>query len=216
MQTHHHLTTRIKNHFVTDLQNDFIKRLLQLLSIKEVQIDADDHDDPDVIVVFGENDYKIASIVFTDKSAWVEIGEPLNKENESAINATVVNVPFYYNRAGDVDALHVPMLGPMVSTFSEYGIKGMDKLFDDILDFLQDVIDQSINWDTKMGILAMIKATYTGGLTNFLIDSSRIYKNSNQTLAAGKNWKEKYIGHKKTQTQILGKKIEPERPPSII
>ncbi len=133
----HPLTIQIKEYFSYE-NNGFIKEVKKMFIIEEVQIYLDEEDDCGVIVVFEEKERGLSCITFTDGYAYIEyffVDFP-------------VQIPFcYYETSQETIANFHYSVKPklsLITKYNNYGIIGQEKLFQDILNVLNDIYSKAL------------------------------------------------------------------------
>jgi hypothetical protein len=178
----HPLTVKIKDYFASDENNAFSKRLRSIIAVERIEVFPDEPDDEEVIIVFGENDNHLSCIVFSNGRAWIEC------ESDDKF----FNIPFYYTRQSEKKnyILDGTTWFDIYSVYDNYESKSIEKLLDDILAFMENIL------------LKKVFVEYLGGGKR-MFKKSRIYLYPNKTIAYTRRWQDKYLKNKKLKTVRL-------------
>ena len=128
----HPLTVKIKDYFASDENIAFSKRLRSIIAVERIEVFPDEPDDEEVIIVFGQNDSHLSCIVFSNGKAWVEC------ESDDKF----FNIPFYYTRQSEKQNFIAAGARwfDVHSVYENYESKSIEKLFDDILAFMENIL----------------------------------------------------------------------------
>jgi len=220
----HKLTNEIKDYFANDKDNDFVKKISALLKIEDVGASPEEDDNYRIIISFEEKPKSVASILFADGYAtlWYKFED------------FFIEIHFYYDALKKtVKKSPYIKCTDLISDYSNYGIKGMSKLFDDIYKLAENIINKKVfieyieNSKSKykelhkkftLEKLAQVaendeqRERLQKGMEEFYEMSEKAYKvvrtcriclSPNQTIAHSKKWKDRCSRSEKLKTIYL-------------
>ncbi|MCL2796669.1 MAG: hypothetical protein FWD58_01250 [Firmicutes bacterium] len=189
----HPLSKQIKEYFMKDNGSSFIKRIGALMEIEEIEVFPDEPDDEEVFAAFKGDGAPCIS--FSNGIAWFEYD----------LNDYALNIPFNYEL--HPTASGNPWLRQYVkektlfdgfSIYSGYETKGMEQLFDDIMDLAKKMKEKRVHLDYidhwKWKMLGYYPAIF---------EKCRVSIVSGEVIVCSKKWNEKYLKSPKIKTVTI-------------